>query len=58
MKLEVAFKDEQNNNQTVECINVKEGEHGLKLVREGREVAGYIPYNNLERVTPIEDTDS
>lgn len=55
MKLEVAYRDERNNIQTLECTNVNEGEHGLQLTRNaGKKTAGYIPYGNLEYVTPKE----
>ncbi len=53
MTLEAAYRDERGNIQTVECSTFKEGENGLTLVENpGKNVVGYIPYDNLERVTP------
>lgn len=55
MKLEVAYRDERNNIQTIECTNVGEGEHGLRLTQNaGKQTIGYIPYDRLERVVPKE----
>jgi len=55
MDLEVAFTDERNNIQTQECSTISEGEKGLMLIENpGKDIVGYIPYENLERVTPKE----
>ncbi len=55
MTLEVAFRDERNNIKTVECDNINEGDEGLHLIGSApKRTVGYIPYGNLERVTPAE----
>jgi hypothetical protein len=59
MTLKVVFRDERNNIKTVECENIKEGEQGLHLIESApNRTVGYIPYDNLERVTPSEATES
>lgn len=56
MKLEVAYRDERNNIQNIECTGVSEGEYGLKLIRNpGKDLVGYIPYDSLERVSPKDE---
>jgi hypothetical protein len=35
------------DNKVIECHNIKEGDNGLQLRNEEKDIVGYIPYNRL-----------
>lgn len=56
MTLEVIFRDKRGNYQSVECTHFEEGNEGLVLIENpGSNEVGFIPYDNLEHVTPKSD---
>jgi hypothetical protein len=52
----VHHKDERNNNKTIQCDQLTEGDHGIHLIDRTGSQVGYVPYESLEYVKP-EDSE-